>query len=145
MLLTVAIILLALVIRGFFSKKEQINPFHKVGAEHMRTFIEWFTAKDGLISTLSEDDKLVFSQSLATRLDDDNNFIENAEEAYLAFIYCQSTDWDRLVYCTREMYKKLQKQCYDQTHKFIGDSEARLKLTICDSFVYVLRKKGRMV
>ena len=145
MLLTAVIILLALFVRGLLTAKKQVNPFNPVGSEQMRTFIEWFTAKDGLISTLSEDDKMVFSKSLATRLEDDKNFVDNAAGAYLALAYCQSVDWDRIVYCSREIYKKLQEQCYDKMHKFIGDPEARLKLTICDSFVYILRKKGHML
>lgn len=145
MFLTVAIVLLVLCIRGFLAHKDEINPFHKVGSEQMRIFIEWFTGNSGLITLLDEDEKMAFCQSLAAHLDNDKNFVENAEIAYLALVQRPSADTDEVVYYTREMYNKLKEQCYNDKHQFIGDKDARLKLTICDSFVYILRKKEHML
>ena len=145
MFLTVAIVLLVLCIRGFFARKDEINPFHKVGAGQMRTFIDWFTGNGGLITLLNEAEKMVFRDLLTGQLDKNKNFVENAETAYLALVERPSADTDEIVYYTKEMYKKLKEQCYNDKHQFIGDKDARLKLTICDSFVYILRKRGHML
>ena len=136
-ILAATVVLLFINFLRKLGRRNEINPFKKVGKKRLPRFVS-------VIVLIVNNDSFEFPL-LVNQLDKNKNFVDNAELALeIVSSWKPIIDLDRVAYNAQELYSKLKAECYDKNHQFIGDERSRLRLTICDSFVYVLRKEGRM-